>query len=135
MQTYFWIFHAKLLACTKTNQAVERIYTEKQKGEQNLVSFIETFRLFHRTYENHVTNKDIQRQSYNDDIKNVKDDQMVIVMDFKESIRLRLSSRQTSRMFYHQQQVSCLGFICYYEGEKGKIIQKKYQLYLWMLEP
>ena len=49
---------------------------------------------------------------------------MVIVMDFKENIRLPLSSRQTSRMFYHQQQVSCLGFVCYFEGEKGKIIQK-----------
>jgi hypothetical protein len=73
----------------------------------------------------HINAAKRQRESYIQSKNNLKNGNILIVMDYKEKIKIGMSPRQISSEFYSQKQRSFLGFCVFYR-DKNNILQSIY---------
>ena len=59
-------------------------------------------------HKHHVQRKDAQRKLFKSQIKSIADNEMVMVLDFKEKIKLGAGPRQVNQQFYQYTQRSLL---------------------------
>ena len=59
-------------------------------------------------HKHHVQRKDAQRKLFKSQIKSIVDNEMVMVLDFKEKIKLGAGPRQVNQQFYQYTQRSLL---------------------------
>jgi len=76
-------------------------------------------------YKSHKKFIDIQRLCFNQEIKNIKSQHGVLVMDFKENLKLGGSPRELNQDFYHKVNCSILGMCLVYKDQNGEI-RKEY---------
>ena len=74
-------------------------------------------------FNQHINMKSFQYSKKKDDINNIKEDEIVIIFDFKMNIKLS-GPKQVSEEFYKPIEKTCLGIIIYYKN--GKEIKMKY---------
>ena len=82
-------------------------------------------------YKQHVFFKEQQQQLYNRSIDRTTTSFCVVVVDFKENIRIGGGPVEVGRDFYEKQQVSVLGFAVHYRDEEGTL----YRRYVDYLSP
>ena len=65
-----------------------------------------------------------QKIRYKNIKENLKDNECIIIMDFKQNLTLGMGPIQTSNDYYNKEMVSCLGFLIIYK--ENDLIKRKY---------
>lgn len=77
-------------------------------------------------YESHILVANKQRAAFNKRWDEVEFGDYVIVTDFKENLKVNIDPVETSRHFYHRQQITCLGFVVVTRSGPGGHIVKRH---------
>lgn len=91
------------------------ICTNDQKLKRrinNRMSDLEKDNIFEEIelYERHLKLSQHQRYMFNEQKNNLENFDCIVLMDFKQNIRIGGSSNETSRDFYNKSELSVLGF-------------------------
>ena len=105
--------------CPVCERAESLLKKTKSNLPQNLIAeYLEEY----KAYEQHYLVAQHQREVFNYQKNNLEEGSCIIVLDFKQNIKLRGSKVETSRDFYRKTEVTVLGFCIYYKtnGETYK---------------
>jgi len=70
-------------------------------------------------YQQHIFFKNRQQQCYKNSINRTTSSSCVVIMDFKENLKIGGGPVETGANFYHKKQVSVLGFAVHYQDNTG----------------
>ncbi|PVU99789.1 hypothetical protein BB559_000413 [Furculomyces boomerangus] len=114
-----------------TNQFIEEISDDESANKIEEINKldIEKLEMELSSYYNHLKIKNIQSEAYKNMMNNLKIDECILVMDFKENFRIGTGPIETSQQFYHKTQISNLGFALITK-EANEKIRYKYFDYL-----
>lgn len=93
----------------------------KKLGSKNILN--ESEKMDYEIYNQHHFFQEIQNKSYNETINNLKDNECVIIMDFKQNFIIGKGPIETCNDYYQNEQVSCLGFCVIYKHENSIMYQ------------
>ena len=79
-------------------------------------------------YQNHINLNQIQKNHFKFSIKNLKINECIIVMDFKQIFKIFGGPVEVSQSFYNKFSVSYLGFMMIIKDSRN--IRKKYYEFL-----
>lgn len=71
----------------------------------------------HKAFKNH------QKEEFKTQRNNLKEGECIILMDFKENLRLGGSAREVGKVFFHKSQVLLLGSVIYFR-QNNRIVTK-----------
>ena len=80
----------------------------KQKSDNTNKDKNEAISKLEEIHKHHVQHKDAQRKLFKSQIESIADNEMVMVLDFKEKIKLGAGPRQVNQQFYQYTQRSLL---------------------------
>lgn len=99
-------------------QKIESVVLEKYENIQKNIQI----------YNSHKKHTQQQRKKYNNIVENLAEDSCVLVIDFKENLRLGGGPVETNKLFYSKSLCSVLGFVLI-KKEKNKIEHSYYDFF------
>ena len=104
----------------ETCRVMELLYADiKRRGPDAVLSPRE--KEFLQLWLLHDDESYIQRQSMQTDVESLRENEVLIVADFKENFKLAYTWNQVGRDWYNRHQVSCLTFLCYRRDRSGHL--------------
>ena len=77
------------------------------------------FQTYETVYAQHRDSAYNQRTVMTAQCDNLRDDEMVLLMDFKENIKVPIEREQVNRSFFNRRQITCLTFLCIFKQKES----------------
>src|ERR1700733_1605335 len=102
--------------CVDGQKCITKLTTEKNKSKRSMLK--KRINLFKR----HQQDQNHQRTQFNEQIGKIEPETAILVMDFKENIKINIShDTQVTSEFYTPPQQSVFDIIMFYSDKDGKM--------------
>ena len=85
-----------------------------------------------KIFDEHNAKQEAQRATFNKNKEKVKQGELVVVVDYKENLRLGGGPVEVSQTYYHKSQRTVLGFVIYYSAivDNRECVKKHNYIYI-----
>ena len=109
----------------KSFEALDDVEQIEPHFEDHIVIKVQGLMRERQFYENHISGKNAQRDSFNREVsdlgKQIDGKKAIVILDYKENLKLNVGPVQQGRDYYEQTQRSLLGFVVLLNDGNGVV--------------